>query len=236
MPRRQTLVTDHTTPTPPTLTPTLTLTLTPNLPAAPSNSFAAAANALPQPISYLKYNGQSGSWSRDGEPLDSNCRFFAKEPRYGHRYIQTGQPSEDYPEVVGKPFQDRKSLPHQDQSLWDLDDQGQPVDPVKQYISLALICLNDGRLCVYDALNPSSRRATTGIVNRIAWEGAAHAPLAGPLLQLGSVKVVNGIQQYFVPTFAIVSWVIQDQNGNWQLEHETGKPTTGQAIDDSIPW
>jgi hypothetical protein len=209
-----------------------------NLPAArTSNGFIAAASGLPPPVGcFLRHDGKKGGWTLDGVPISESDRWLAQGPRYGWKYLEAGKKAEDYPEELGKPFRHRSELPHQDQRLWPISrDTNQPVDPVKQYVTIDFTRLADGAYATYEAMARSAMRAVNETIRTIGWQTPAHHPLARPVMKLGSRVAPSRYGEIHVPVLTIVAWAIPGADGQWRVETPQEQPTIGEVIDDGLP-
>jgi hypothetical protein len=200
--------------------------------APTGDSFASAAESFARTGGgFLKHDGKAGGWSYNGTPIAPDDRWAALNVGRGHKYLALGKPAEDYPQPFGGRFKPRSELPyHTDQALWPIVD-GEPQDPIKAYLRLDTVRLNDGAPCSYESFNVTGRRAVMELVCTIAWQRDVHGPMAKPVLRLGSREWKSGTRSAFLPTFRIIGWAVPDGQGGMRLEATADKPTLGDQLD-----
>jgi hypothetical protein len=202
------------------------------------DSFACLAHSFPRVgnNNFLKHDGKVGGWTCADIPIMKEDRWVAFDVRSGHKYLFTGQPAEDYPNVPGVPIRTRAELGvHMDQNYWPIV-EGQRQDPVKAYIALDFIRLIDGSLCRYDAFNKTGQRALLGLSSTITWQRGTHGEAAKAVVVFGSKFWRSGTREIFIPTFEITAWLVPDNAGGMRFETDADRPTASEQLNDRVPW
>jgi hypothetical protein len=167
----------------------------------------------------LKCNGKTGLWTygKDGLPVEDGRVFVAIVPEAlgGHVLFKDGElVDQDWqPASQFNPREHRAKFGYTDQSLWNKDKKGKPVDPVKEAVMLPMIDPATREEFTFSSFNDggvkAAKRLTTNYVKQIK---AAPETTKGclPIVAIGTDSYLHPDKErgrIYNPTFTGMNWI-----------------------------
>jgi hypothetical protein len=156
---------------------------------------------------YLNFNGQTGIWTRDKQPIGATVPFLVNmhEIYIGWiKFIKDSKPVHEIGRIIdGYQRLPREALDEADEGNWP-SVHGKPQDPWKQVTYLPMRCLEDDEAVVYGPFSFTARKAVADFVAvyRRADRGGKFPVV---LLESRSFQNQSGGMTY-VPELKIVGW------------------------------
>jgi hypothetical protein len=160
---------------------------------------------------FLGYNGSSGIWSRNREPIDPDERYLSNMRGVALGWVKLADNKVVDRRtgllITGYQRPDRDQLDDADQRSWPRNRRGEAEDPWRKVIYLPLRAMQSGENLVFSPFATTQRDAITSFI------GLYHRSARGgmdPVVQLESRSFINQSGgTTFVPMFRIVDW------GHW---------------------
>jgi hypothetical protein len=139
----------------------------------------------------------------------------------------------------GWPIVPRKELGDNDQSLWEIDDKGEPVDPWKLQSLVYLVNPSDGSEYTFATSTVFGRKAYDRLTHQVATRRRG-APGAVPIVRLGTAYEQS--RQWGsvpAPLFRVVGWRGESDGSPRSaavLDMPRAVGTRHENLDDEIPF
>ena len=167
--------------------------------------FVASTTGGPR-ANFLRFNGKSGVYTLNGEPVAPGMRYIVGKATVGWVRLSAGERAERVYQKPGKPRVRREDLPDRDPKLWG-SFGGQPKDPWGEEV--ALYCANpeSGDMVIFTIMSESGRNAVSDLCRLIDFQQRQQGPNAYPIVEfgVGSFDGAYGITP--VPKFTIIGWI-----------------------------
>jgi hypothetical protein len=161
---------------------------------------------------YLNFNGQTGAWTRNKEPIGATVPFICNmhEICIGWiKFVKDGKPIHEIGRIIdGYQRLPRAALGDTDEEDWGVNSRGEPQDPWKEVTYLPMKCLEDDEPVVYGPFSFTARKA---VADFVAVYRRADRAGRFPVVRLESRSFQNksgGIT--YVPELKIVGWEYWD--------------------------
>lgn len=175
----------------------------------------AGGNSSPFPGKQLSFNGQDGEWAigfGDNKETFEGDAFVVLFHQVAHgfvKYAKGSGPQWKFLINVADPTAEkavREDCGDNDESQWDVDDDGKPQDPWKECL---IVMVRDGSGEMFHLLadTVSKRISVGGLLSSIYRQGKAKPGML-PLVEFGveKKKSKDGKRSFKVPSFDIAEW------------------------------
>ena len=190
--------------------------------------FVAGMTGGPR-ASFLRFNGKTGVYTLNGEPVAPPMRYIAGKTTAAWVRLGAGERPERVYQEPGKPRVRREDLPDRDPKLWG-SFGGQPKDPWGEEV--ALYCANpeSGDMVIFTIMSESGRNAVSDLCRLIDFQRRQQGATAYPIVEfgVGSFDGAYGITP--IPKFTIVSWT----NGTPELPPSKAPDATAELEKRSV--
>jgi hypothetical protein len=180
------------------------------LPADTSGLNAYAARAKLRGVDFLRVNGKTGRVAYGVEdtelPADAKLAAVIAGTQVGYIDWDDGEKVEDWIGIAEYNAENMQALRQGfgklDQALWERNDKGRPVDPIKEAVQLPLLWLDARKPMIFSASSDGGCRAVQSLLKRALAEILpGHVPIVEievgeyPLKKYGKV---------FYPVFRVI--------------------------------
>jgi hypothetical protein len=166
--------------------------------------FVAGATGGPR-ASYLRFNGKTGQYTLNGEPIAPGMRLIVGKATAAFVRLSPGEKPERVYQEPDKPPVRREDLPDRDSKLWGTF-AGQPKDPWNEEVSLYTADPETGELVIFTAMSVSARNAVSDLCRLIDFQRRQKGPNVYPIVEFGVSSFTGkyGITQ--IPKLTIMGW------------------------------
>ena len=186
----------------------------------------------------LKFADWHWTSGKEATPVEDGTRLVALATAALWQRWENGKPVEQIVRQPGKRLPDREELGHNDESLWEKDERGEPKDPFQNTRLIYLVDPQTAEAFTFSTSTWGGRGAVTDLGDQISRMRSVH-PDAVPIIELRSAKMPTKRGPKSKPVFKIVGWKTADAAATVPAERQiTAKEAERDVnrFDDEVPF
>jgi hypothetical protein len=187
-----------------------------SLPAAfydGDDSGFACVGAIRGPrISYLRFNGKTGEYTLNGEPVPPGRRYIVAKASYGYLRLVAGEPVERILQEPGKPLITRDDLPDRDQRFWPTSMfTKERVDPWKDEVTLLMADPETGVPVIFSITTSTGITQVSDLCRLMDFGKRQRTPRHYPIVEFATGSFTGQYGVTPIPVFSIMGWIEADK-------------------------